>query len=382
MIQPLPAIAAQFSYGSRTRMAKSRRTRIVLGEQDRERLEKIKTDPHSILKHVQRATIILHLGDGLTLTQTMRATGMSKPTVWRWWDRFLGEGVDGLLYDIPRRRGRKPISEEKVSELIALAMSPPPEHAGHWTLRALATKVGTAVSTVFGILKSHGLKPHRVRTFKVSRDPRFALKVRDVVGLYVDPPDHAVVISVDEKTQIQALGRTQKPLPMKSGHPETRTHDDKRNGTTCLMAALDVATGTVTGQMVARHRSEEFLAFLELVSEGIEPGTPVHVILDNVSSHKSAEVNEWLKGNANWTFHFTPTSASWMTAVEGFFSKLSRQRLKYAIFNSLDECIAAIEGYIEHHNTNDARPFRWSKAPEDLVEAWKKRHQKLQESAS
>ena len=187
---------------------------------------------------------------------------------------------------------------------------------------------------------------------------------------------------MDEKTQIQALGRTQTPLPMKPGHPETRTHDDKRNGTTCLMAALDVATGKVTGQMVARHRSEEFLAFLDLVSEGIKPGTQVHVVLDNVSSHKSAEVNEWLKDNANWTFHFTPTSASWMNAVEGFFSKLSRQRLKHAIFNSLDECIAAIEGYIEHHNANDARPFRWSKKPEDLVEAWKKGHQKLQESAS
>jgi transposase len=363
-------------------MAKSRRTPIVLSEEDRERLERIKTDPHSILKHVLRATIILHLGDGLTLSQTMRATGMSKPTVWRWWDRFLVEGVDGLLYDIPRRRGRKPISEDKVSELIELAMSPPPEHASHWTLRALAKKVGIAVSTVFGILSRNGLKPHRVKTFKVSRDPRFELKVRDVVGLYVNPPDHAVVISVDEKTQIQALGRTQKPLPMKPGHPETRTHDYKRNGTTCLMAALDVATGKVTGQMVERHRSEEFLAFLDLVSEGIKPGTQVHVILDNVSSHKSAEVNEWLKDNANWTFHFTPTSASWMNAVEGFFSKLSRQRLKHAIFNSLDECIAAIEGYIEHHNANDARPFRWSKKPEDLVEAWKKGHQKLQESAS
>ncbi len=297
---------------------------------------------------------------------------MSKPTVWRWWDRFLVEGVDGPLYDIPRRRGRKPISEEKISELIALAMSPPPEHASHWMLRALAKKVGIAVSTVFGILKSHGLKPHRVKTFKVSRDPRFELKVRDVVGLYVNPPDHAVVISVDEKTRIQALGRTQKPPPMKPGHPEIRTHDDKRNGTTCLMAALDVATGKVTGQMVKRHRSEEFLAFLEFVSEGIEPGTQVHVILDNVSSHKSAEVNEWLKDNANWTFHFTPTSASWMNAVEGFFSKLARQRLKNAIFNSLDECIAAIEGYVEHYNANDARPFRWSKEPEDLVEAWKK----------
>ncbi len=363
-------------------MAKSRRARIVLSEEDRKRLEKIKTDPHSILKHVQRASIILHLGDGLTLSQTMRATGMSKPTVWRWWDRFLVEGVDGLLYDIPRRRGRKPISEDKVSELIELAMSPPPEHSSHWTLRVLAKKLGIAVSTVFGVLKHNGLKPHRVKTFKVSRDPRFELKVGDVVGLYVNPPDHAVVISVDEKTQIQALGRTQTPLPMKPGHPETRTHDYRRSGTTCLMAALDVATGKVTGQMVERHRSEEFLAFLDLVSEGIKPGTQLHVVLDNVSSHKSAEVNEWLKDNANWTFHFAPTSASWMNAVEGFFSRLSRQRLKHAIFNSLDECIAAIEGYIEHHNANDARPFRWSKKPEDLVEAWKKGHQKLQESAS
>ena len=207
-------------------MAKSKRTQIVLRKEDRKRLERIKSDPHSILKHVRRATIILHLGDGLTLSQTMRATGLSKPTVWRWWDRFLVDGVDGLLHDIPRRRGRKPISEDKVSELIALAMSPPPAHASHWTLRALAKKLGIAVSTVFGILKHNGLKPHRVKTFKVSRDPRFELKVRDVVGLYVNPPDHAVVISVDESeraNQIQALGRTQAPLPMKPGHPETRT---------------------------------------------------------------------------------------------------------------------------------------------------------------
>ena len=162
----------------------------------------------------------------------------------------------------------------------------------------------------------------------------------------------------------------------------TRTHDYKRNGTTCLMAALDVATGKVTGQMVERHRSEEFLASLDLVSERIKPGTPVHVILDNVSSHKSAEVNQWLKDHPDWTFHFTPTSASWMNAVEGFLSRLSRQRRKHAIFNSLDECIAAVERYIEHHNAADARLFRWSKGPEDLVEACKKGHQKLQKSAS
>ena len=206
-------------------MAKSKRPQIVLSAGDRERLERITTDPHSILKHVLKVTIFLHLGDGLTLSQTIRATGMSKPTVWRWWDRFLEQGVDGLLYDLPRRRGREPISEEKVRELIELAMPPPPEHSSHWTLRALAKQLGIAVSTVISILKRNGLKPHRVKTFRVSRDPRFERMVRDVFGLYVNPPDHAVVVSVDEKTQIQALGRTQTPLPVTPGHAGTRTHD-------------------------------------------------------------------------------------------------------------------------------------------------------------
>ncbi len=361
---------------------KSTRQEIRLSDEDRARLDEIVCYPRSPQKHVWRARIILELGSGCGLVATMRRTGMSKPTVWRWWDRFLAEGVDGLLRDATRPPGKKPIPEDRVKAAIALAMSPPPEHARHWTVRALARRLGMAVSTMHGILRDNGLRPHQVKTFKVSRDPRFEIKVRDVVGLYVDPPDHAVVLSVDEKTQIQALGRTQEPLPMKSGHAETRTHDYRRNGTTCLLAALDVATGKVVGQAVARHRSEEFLAFLDHVAEDIAPETPVHVILDNVSSHKSAEVREWLKDRPDWTFHFTPTSASWMNAVEGFFSKLSRQRLKDAVFDSLDECIAAIEGYIAHHNANDARPFRWSRKPEDLVGAWKRGHQKLQEMAS
>ena len=361
---------------------KSTRQEIDLSDEERGRLEDVISNPRSLQKHVWRARIILELGSGCGLAETMRRTGMSKPTVWRWWDRFLAEGVDGLLRDATRPPGKKPVPEDKVKALIALAMSPPPEHARHWTVRALARRLGMVYSTVHGILKENGLRPHQVKTFKVSRDPRFEIKVRDVVGLYVDPPDHAVVISVDEKTQIQALGRTQRPLPMKPGHAGTRTHDYRRNGTTCLLAALDTATGKVVGRTVERHRSEEFLAFLDHVAEGIAPETPVHVILDNVSSHKSAEVHEWLKGRPDWTFHFTPTSASWMNAVEGFFSKLARQRLKNAVFDSLDECIAAIEGYIEHHNANDARPFRWSRHPEDLVEAWKRGHQKLDEMAS
>ena len=374
---------------------KSTRQEIELSAGDRERLEGIVNNPRSLQKHVWRARIVLALGSGRGLAETMRRTGMSKPTVWRWWDRFLAEGVDGLLRDATRPPGRKPVPEDRVKAVVALAMSPPPEHARHWTLKALAEEMGDMViSTVRNILLRHGLRPHQVKTFKVSRDPRFEIKVRDVVGLYVDPPDHAVVLSVDEServnatgsseraNQIQALGRTQRPLPMKPGHAETRTHDYRRNGTTCLLAALDTATGKVVGRTVERRRSAEFLAFLDHVAEGIAPGTQVHVILDNVSSHKSAEVHEWLKGRPDWTFHFTPTSASWMNAVEGFFSKLTRQRLKDAVFDSLDECVAAIEGYIEHHNASDARPFRWSRKPEDLVEAWKRGHQKLDEMAS
>ena len=258
---------------------KSTRQEIRLSDEDRERLEQIEFNPRSPQKHVWRAGIILELGSGCGLAETMRLTGMSKPTVWRWWDRFLAEGVDGLLRDATRPPGKKPVPEGKVKAVIALAMSPPPEHALHWTVRALAQKLGMVISTVHGILKDNGPRPHQVKTFKVSRDPRFEIKVRDVVGLYVDPSDHAVVLSVDEKTQIQALGRTQKPLPMKPGHAETRTHDYKRNGTTCLLAVLDVATGKVVGQTVERHRSEEFLAFLDHLAEDIAPGTPVHVRL-------------------------------------------------------------------------------------------------------
>ena len=195
----------------------------------------------------------------------------------------------------------------------------------------------------------------------------------------VDPPDHAVVIPVAGKTRVQAPGRTRKPLPMKSGHPGTRTRDCRRCGTTCLLAALDIAIGRVAGSMIERHRPEDFRAFLDHVADGTVPGTKVRAILDNVSARKSAEVHEWLKRHPDRTFHFTPTSASRASAIEGFSSNLSRQRLGNAVFNSVDECIAAVEDCIEHHDANDARPFRWSGKPGDLVEAWKKEHQKQQE---
>ena len=305
---------------------------------------------------------------GHGLIETVKRTGTTKPTVWRRWDRYLEEGVDGLFHDATRPPGKAPIPEHREKALIDLAMSPPPPNSSHWTLRALSEVMGDmSFSSVRNILHRNRLRPHQVKTFKVSTDKQLEKKTHDFVGLYVNPPDHAVVLSVDEKTQIQALGRTQKPLRMKAANPETRTHDYKRNGTACLMAALDVASGKVTGQNVTRHRSKEFLEFLDHVNEGIAPGTPVHVIPGNVSSHKSAEVHAWLEEHPDWTFHFTPTSASWMNAVEGFFSKLARQRLRHSIFNSLEECTEAIESFIGHHNENKAKnpngagsPWIWS----------------------
>ncbi len=352
-------------------MAKSTRPPVILSAADRQHLEEVRDHPQSPQKHVWRARIILTLGAGHGLFETVRRTGVSKFTVWRWWDRFLEVGMAGLWRDKTRPPGRAPIAKAKVAEVVQTAMAPPPEHASHWTLKALARETGVAMSSVRTILRRHRLYPHRVSTFKVSRDPAFAKKIRDVVGLYVNPPDHAVVLSIDEKPQIPALGRTQKPLPMTPGHATTRTHDYVRHGTTCLLAALDVATGCVTGRMTERHRSEDFVAFLDHVAEGLDADRDVHVILDNVSSHKSATVMEWLADHPRWHFHFTPTSASWANAVEGFFSKLARQRLKHAIFNSLAECVAAVEGFIAHHNEHQARPFRWSKSPDDLVQSWK-----------
>ncbi len=252
-------------------------------------------------------------------------------------------------------------------------MSPPPPQAGHRTPKALAEAMGgMVISTVRDILRRHGLRPHQVKTFRVSRDRRFELKVGDVVGLHACPPDHAVVLSVDEKTRIRAPGRTRTPLPMKPGAAGTRTHDYRRNA----------ATGRAAGRMVARHRCEEFPAFLDHVAEGIGPGVKVHVVQGDVSSRRSAEIHEWLKHHPDRTFHFTRARASWMNAVEGFFSRLSRQRLEHAIFDSLDECIAAIEGCTGHHDAGDARPFRWSRKPEELALSWRRGHRKLQEMAS
>ena len=290
----------------------------------------------------------------------------------------MTEGVDGLLHDKSRPPGIEPTAPDKVAKIIRLTHEPPPHEATHWTLRAMAKLAGVAPSTVQAIWKAHGLAPHRWRTFKLSNDPAFAQKLTDIVGLYVDPPAHAVVLSVDEKSQIQALDRTQPGLPMKKGRAGTMTHDYTRHGTTTLFAALNVQGGTVTGMNMQRHRHQEFIRFLNRLERDIPAGKVVHVVLDNVSSHKTPEVRRWLARHPRWTFHFTPTSSSWLNAVEGFFAKLTRRRLKRGVFHSVCDLQAAINRFVAEHNDGEAKPFVWRADPDAIIAARSRGFQTLE----
>ena len=334
----------------------------------RRRLEAIVAGRSTPQKHVWRARIVLLSADDLGTNAIMTATGKSKTTVWRWQARFAEEGVDGLLEDKTRPPGKAPIADRRVAELVRLTHEPPLHEATHWTARAMAKAVGRGVATVQKIWKAHGLAPHRWRAFKLSTDPAFAEKLHAIVGLYVSPPAHAVVLSVDEKSQIQALDRTQPGLPMKKGRGATMTHDYKRNGTTTLFAALDVLEGTVFGRNMARHRHQEFIRFLNAIEREIPAGKVVHAILDNYAAHKTPQVRRWLARHPRWTFHFTPTSSSWLNAVEGFFAKLSRRRLKHRVFRSVVDLQAAINRFVSEHNANP-KPFVWRAHPDDIIAA-------------
>jgi transposase len=345
---------------------------------DRRRLEAIVADRNTPQKQVWRARIVLLTDDGHGTAAIMREAGVSKTCVWRWQERFMAEGVDGLLRDRTRPPGKAPVPVDRTAEIVRLTQAPPPHEATHWTARAMAKTAGLAVSTVQKIWKAHGLAPHRWRCFKLSKDPAFAEKLVDVVGLYVDPPAHAVVLSVDEKSQIQALDRTQRGLPMKKGRAGTMTHDYRRNGTTTLFAALNVLDGTVTGRNMARHRHQEFIRFLNALDREIPAGKTVHVILDNVSSHKTAEVRRWLARHPRWTFHFTPTSSSWLNAIEGFFAKLTKRRLKHGVFHSVVDLQAAINRFIAEHNETEAKPFVWRADPDAIIAARNRGFQALE----
>ena len=349
---------------------------IKVGSSDRLRLEGIAGDRCAAQKHVWRVAIILLSTDGVGTHEIMRRTGKSKTCVWRWQERFMEEGVDGLLRDKTRPSRIPPLASDIAERVVALTLTDPPIETTHWTASMMAAAVGISESAVRRIWRSHGLQPHRFRQFKLSKDPNFVGKLRDVVGLYVDPPAHAIVLSVDEKSQIQALDRTQPGLPMKKGRLGTMTHDYKRNGTTTLFAALNVLDGTVIGRNMQRHRHQEFIRFLNVVNTQVPADKAVHVILDNYAAHKHPKVRAWLERHKRFTFHFTPTSYSWLNAVEGFFAKLARRRLKRGVFQSLVDLQAAINRFVAETNQNP-KPFNWTADPDTIIAAVKRGYQAL-----
>lgn len=344
---------------------------------DRRRLEAIVADRNAPQKHVWRANIILATANGCGTAEIMRRSGKSKPVVWRWQERFMAEGVCGLTRDKTRKPGKPPLPANTVQRVVDLALGPPPGETTQWTGRMLAKAAGISLRSVQRILEAHQLAPHRIRTFKLSNDPNFAEKLKDIVGLYVDPPAHAIVLSLDEKSQIQALDRTQPSLPMKPGRAGTMTHDYKRHGTTTLFAALNVLDGTVIGRNMKRHRHQEFIRFLNAVEAQVPARTAVHAIVDNYVTHKHPKVREWLQRHPRWTFHFTPTSASWLNAIESFFAKLTKRRLKRGVFHSVADLKAAIDRFVAEINA-DPKPFVWTADPKRVLAAVKRGKQALE----
>src|ERR1700724_3771000 len=344
---------------------------------DRLRLEAIVADRSAPQKHVWRAKVILATADGCGTAEIMRRSGKSKPVVWTWQARFMAEGVEGVWRDKTRKPGKPPLPPNTVQRVVDLALGPPPGESTHWTGRELAKAAGVSLRSVQRILEAHQLAPHRIRTFKLSKDPEFVEKLRDIVGLYVDPPAHAVVLSVDEKSQIQALDRTQPGLPMKKGRAGTMTHDYKRNGTTTLFAALNMLDGKVIGTCMPRHRHREFLRFLKLIDQQIAEGLDLHLIVDNYATHKTPAVKRWLKAHPRFHLHFTPTSASWLTMAELFFAEITRNRIRRGAFKSVAELKGATMQYLENHNA-DPKPFVWTKSARQILETVARAKQALE----
>jgi transposase len=331
-----------------------------------------RTETAALPGTVERAKIILSSADGRSGNEICARVGVSRPMVTRWLDRYEAEGLTALLGDRPRS-GRPPtVTPEVEAEIIRKTLHEKPASATHWSTRLMAKEVGLHSSTISRIWRSHGPKPHRVDYFKLSRDPQFVEKLRDVVGLYVDPPERAVVFSFDEKGQIQALDRTQPGLPPKKGRVGTMTFDYKRHGTTTLFAALDVATGEVLYDCMPRHRYQEFLRFMKRVEKSVEKGLEVHVILDNYATHKDPKVRAWLEKHPRVQFHFIPTSSSWLDLVERFFSDLTTRQLKRLAVCSVPELVEAITTYVEQW-TEKPKPFAWTASIDSILAGSRRR---------
>jgi transposase len=327
-------------------------------------LARARSAPH---RQVQRAKALLLAADGVANTRIAEQVGVTAVTVRAWRNRFPEDGL-AKLGEVRKGRGPKPsIPAEKVEEIVQATLHSKPRGETHWSTRSMARHAGVSRNTVQRIWKARGLKPHLVDTFKISNDPAFEDKLTDVVGLYLNPPEQAIVLCADEKSQVQALDRTQPSLPMTKGRAGTMTHDYKRNGTTTLFAALNVLTGAVIGQCLPRHRHQEFLKFLRTIDHEVPKALAVHLILDNYGTHKHPDVQRWLGRHKRFHLHFTPTSSSWLNLVERWFRELTDKALRRGSFNSVPALIAAIEDYLEAHN-GDPKPFVWTATADSILE--------------
>jgi transposase len=315
----------------------------------------------------RRARIVLAAAAGLENKAICVEVGADANTVGKWRRRFAERGLDGLL-DEPRPGTPRKIGDDEISETIRLTLETTPTGATHWSLRSMAKAVGYAPSTIHRIWRAFGLQPHRTETFKLSNDPLFVEKVRDIVGIYMSPPERALVLCVDEKSQIQALDRSQPLLPMRPGQVERRTHDYTRHGTTSLFAALDIATGAVIGRCYPRHRSSEFRKFLDQIEASVPADLDVHLVMDNYATHKTKPICDWLAKRPRWHVHFTPTGASWINQVERFFALITDKQIRRGVHRSTEALENDIRAFIDAHNAN-AKPFRWTKSADDILAA-------------
>ncbi len=354
------------------------KTDITVSTRERAELEALIADRNTPAKVVWRAEIVLATADGETVKGVCRRTGKSKPCVWRWQARFAEEGVEGLKRDKTRPPGRKPISVAKKARVLARTVTEQPAGATHWSVREMAKAEDLSPSSVQRIWDEAGLKPHLVKTFKISNDPQFEERVIDVVGLYLNPPEKALVLCVDEKSQIQALDRSQPGLPLKPGRAQTMTHDYKRHGTTTLFAALDVASGHVVGECLPRHRAKEFLAFLRKIDRAVAEHLDIHLVLDNYATHKTPEVMAWLAKHPRFHLHFTPTGASWLNLVERFFAEITNKRIRRGTFHSVADLEDAIHNYLDQHNAAP-KPFQWTKSADTILAKERRALEKLEE---
>ena len=337
---------------------------IELTDEQESELTKLAHSKLTSVRLAQRAQIVLLASQGLQNKEIAELLGAGRVQVARWRERYLELGLQGIERDLPRGA---PPAKVDVAKLVELTTQTTPEAATHWSTRKMAAVLGVNPSTVMRHWHANGLKPHLVRGFKISRDPKFVEKLEDIVGLYMSPPEHALVLCCDEKSQVQALDRTQPGLPLKKGRAATMTHDYKRNGTTTLFAALNVLDGQVIGQCQQRHTHAEWLKFLRKIDRETPKGKTLHLIADNYATHKHPVVQEWLAKHPRFNMHFTPTSASWLNMVERFFRDITTERLRRGVFTSVPELVKAIDEYVAHHN-KEPKPFIWTKSARDILQ--------------